>query len=273
MDMLQCCYVVKMAKKSRSERLAAVTATASAATGSGAVSKKKAWGARNVLHSPFATTFPPALAGAADAACTALRAAFPAAPLRRRPRSAKNERTAAPILAPDALPSSKTDEPVVVTDDGDNGNDGDDVDDDDDQILPAPPTPDRPACLHVGMNEVTKALERGGLRVVVVARDVSPAILIAHLPTLCYLRDASLVPVGGGGGDIARALGIKRALAVGIACPESVAEGPECGRLCKLVADLLPFAATLDFPWLAAAKRVSKPPPVDEPILAPRNKV
>jgi len=36
-----------------------------------------------------------------------------------------------------------------------------------------------------GVNEVTKAVERGVAKLVVVAKDVEPKELVAHLPILC----------------------------------------------------------------------------------------
>jgi len=36
-----------------------------------------------------------------------------------------------------------------------------------------------------GVNEVTKAIERGTAKLVVVAADVSPKEIVAHIPVLC----------------------------------------------------------------------------------------
>lgn len=44
-----------------------------------------------------------------------------------------------------------------------------------------------------GVNEVTKCLERKKLDLVVTCRDVSPMVLIAHLPALCYVSDVGMV--------------------------------------------------------------------------------
>lgn len=44
-----------------------------------------------------------------------------------------------------------------------------------------------------GVNEVTKCLERNKLDIVVTSRDVSPMVLIAHLPALCYVSDVGMV--------------------------------------------------------------------------------
>jgi ribosomal protein L7Ae-like RNA K-turn-binding protein len=51
--------------------------------------------------------------------------------------------------------------------------------------------------LKAGVNEVTKMIERGTAKLVVMAQDVSPEELLLHIPTLCndkkipytYLKD------------------------------------------------------------------------------------
>ena len=39
--------------------------------------------------------------------------------------------------------------------------------------------------IKAGINEVTKAIERGTAKLVVIAEDVSPAEVVMHLPILC----------------------------------------------------------------------------------------
>jgi large subunit ribosomal protein L7Ae len=39
--------------------------------------------------------------------------------------------------------------------------------------------------IKVGINEVTKMVERGNAKFVVIAEDVSPAEIVMHLPLLC----------------------------------------------------------------------------------------
>ncbi len=39
--------------------------------------------------------------------------------------------------------------------------------------------------IKIGINEVTKAIERGQAKLVVTANDVSPAEIVAHIPSLC----------------------------------------------------------------------------------------
>ncbi|HLE06331.1 MAG TPA: ribosomal L7Ae/L30e/S12e/Gadd45 family protein [Candidatus Nanoarchaeia archaeon] len=46
-----------------------------------------------------------------------------------------------------------------------------------------------------GVNEVTKAIERGLAKLVVIADDVTPKELVAHLPLLCEERKIKLVSV------------------------------------------------------------------------------
>ena len=46
-----------------------------------------------------------------------------------------------------------------------------------------------------GINEVTKVVERGKAKLVVVAKDVNPPEIIAHLPALCEEKKIPLVEV------------------------------------------------------------------------------
>jgi len=46
-----------------------------------------------------------------------------------------------------------------------------------------------------GINEVTKAIERGTAKLVLVAKDVNPKELVMHLPSLCDEKGIPLIPV------------------------------------------------------------------------------
>jgi len=46
-----------------------------------------------------------------------------------------------------------------------------------------------------GTNEVTKSLERGMAKLVVVAKDVNPQEIVMHLPALCEEKSVPLIPV------------------------------------------------------------------------------
>ena len=47
--------------------------------------------------------------------------------------------------------------------------------------------------IKVGVNEVTKAIERGVAKLVLIARDVSPPEIVMHLPLLCKEKN---IPCG-----------------------------------------------------------------------------
>jgi large subunit ribosomal protein L7Ae len=47
--------------------------------------------------------------------------------------------------------------------------------------------------VHKGTNETTKAIERGNALLVVIAEDVDPPEVVAHLPILCEERKISYV--------------------------------------------------------------------------------
>ncbi|MDD3083859.1 MAG: ribosomal L7Ae/L30e/S12e/Gadd45 family protein [Candidatus ainarchaeum sp.] len=45
--------------------------------------------------------------------------------------------------------------------------------------------------IKAGLNEVTKAIERGNAKLVVVAEDVSPIELVMHIPILCNEKNVA----------------------------------------------------------------------------------
>ncbi len=58
-----------------------------------------------------------------------------------------------------------------------------------------------------GTNEVTKAIERGISKIVIIAEDVEPPEVVAHLPILCEERGAAYAFVPSKQ-DLGKALGI-----------------------------------------------------------------
>lgn len=244
--------------------------------------KKKVWGAKNVLHSPFSLAFPPALAGSADAVIDVLKAAFPEPPMLRPPMSRARAKDVDD--SEDLSKSSNHSEIEGVSDDNGDGetpvalglgeHQGIQPRADDKETAKTSVSTKRPAGILVGMNEVTKGLEKGNVVLVVAARDSSPPILISHLPALCYMQSAALVSASGNGDDIAAALGVKKLLAFGILRPEKVEEGALRLRTQTLMETLRPHATPLDFPWLAVAKGDRQvPPELPEPHLAPPSKL
>lgn len=241
--------------------------------------KKKVWGTKNVLHSPFSLAFPPALAGSADAVIDVLKKVFPEPPMVRpfAPKPCAKDRDDTDELSnssndSECMRDDKEDVETPVEDVGDRQSGQTSANNRDTEKSTA--SSKRPAGILVGMNEVTKGLEKGNVALVVAARDSSPPILIAHLPALCYMRDAALVPACGNGDDIAAAFGVKKVLAFGILRPEKVEEGAIRLRSQTLLENLKPHATPLNFPWLAVAKGDRDvPPELPEPHLAPPNKL
>ena len=66
--------------------------------------------------------------------------------------------------------------------------------------------------IEKGTNEVTKAIERGTAKLVVIAEDVEPREIVQHLPILCEEKGISFVKV-----DSKKKLGV----AAGINVPTS----------------------------------------------------
>jgi len=61
--------------------------------------------------------------------------------------------------------------------------------------------------IRKGTNETTKSIERGNAKLVIIAEDVQPPEIVAHLPLLCDERKAAYVYVPTKAG-IGEALGI-----------------------------------------------------------------
>lgn len=83
--------------------------------------------------------------------------------------------------------------------------------------------------LRRGTNEVTKALERGIAKLVVVARDVSPPEVVMHLPVLA--KDKGIPCVTAGTKD-------ELGTASGISVPTSAVAIVEAGDADKLIRQL-----------------------------------
>ena len=68
----------------------------------------------------------------------------------------------------------------------------------------------------VGVNQVTKSLERGLLRAVVVCLSVKPALLHEHIQILSSTRGVPSVAVHGMSDTVAPVLGLKTTMAIGL---------------------------------------------------------
>ncbi|MBC8500171.1 MAG: 50S ribosomal protein L7ae [Nanoarchaeota archaeon] len=71
-----------------------------------------------------------------------------------------------------------------------------------------------------GCNEVTKEIERGTPKLVIIARDVQPPEITMHLPLLCKEKDINYVEV-----DSKEQLGAAVGLPVGTAAVAIIQEG------------------------------------------------
>ena len=82
-----------------------------------------------------------------------------------------------------------------------------------------------------GVNEVTKAVERGTAKAVFAAADVSPKELVAHLPVLCKEKNVTFIEV-----DSKKKLGIAAGIAVGTAAIAIVNAGEADKEIAQLKA-------------------------------------
>ena len=90
--------------------------------------------------------------------------------------------------------------------------------------------------IKVGINEVTKMIERGNAKFVVIAQDVNPVEIIMHLPLLCEEKKVpySFAPTK-------KELGAKAGVEVGTAAIVVIDEGDnkkELETLAKKIAEL-----------------------------------
>lgn len=182
---------------------------------------KKAWGAKQVLASPYTATMPSPAPASMERTIQLLKEAFPK-PLQRPGPT-----------PPRHTPQKKGDRKAWTQDGG------------------APDeatTFDRPAGFLLGINQVTKGLERKTVGIVVIHRDVNPDILVAHVPGLCYVAGAKLVVLPGDGARVAQALGVRRSLGFAI-----MKEGEMpllSDKLKALAMGLSQLCCQLDFGWL-----------------------
>ncbi|MCX6798786.1 MAG: 50S ribosomal protein L7Ae [Candidatus Diapherotrites archaeon] len=87
--------------------------------------------------------------------------------------------------------------------------------------------------IRVGINEVTKAVERGQAKLVLIAMDVSPVEIVMHLPLLCDEKKIPFTYVKG-----KKELGEKAGLNVGTAAAVIADEGDAKKELQDIVKKL-----------------------------------
>ncbi len=90
--------------------------------------------------------------------------------------------------------------------------------------------------IRIGVNEVTKAVERGTAKLVLIAEDVSPAEIVMHLPLLCKEKGIAFSYV-----KTREELGKRTGIAVSTAAAAVVEEGDakkELAEITKKLAEL-----------------------------------
>ena len=83
-----------------------------------------------------------------------------------------------------------------------------------------------------GVNEVTKAVERGQAKLVVFAEDVSPKEIVQHLPVLCEEKGIPHAIV-----DSKKKLGVAAGINVGTAAVAVIESGESSDAIDSLKAD------------------------------------
>ena len=91
--------------------------------------------------------------------------------------------------------------------------------------------------IRVGVNEVTKAVERGKAKLVLIARDVSPPEIVMHLPIICAEKDVAFSFV-----DTRKELGEKAGIAVGTSAIVVLEEGDAKKEIADIGAKLKELA-------------------------------
>jgi len=80
-----------------------------------------------------------------------------------------------------------------------------------------------------GTNEVTKAIERGQAKLVVIAEDVQPKEIVQHLPALCEEKGIPFVIV-----DSKKKLGVAVGINAASASVAIIDEGDAAGSIAEL---------------------------------------
>lgn len=79
---------------------------------------------------------------------------------------------------------------------------------------------DKNGKLAIGVNETTKAIERGNAKLVIIARDVRPPEIVMHLPVLCKEKDIEYILT-----DSKKELGTNAGVPVGASSVAIIAPG------------------------------------------------
>lgn len=68
----------------------------------------------------------------------------------------------------------------------------------------------------LGINAVTRAIEKNTVALVILSKKVQSSIVIQHVPSLCYLANVPLCSLGCESSELGKILGLSRAIAIAI---------------------------------------------------------
>ncbi|KAL5476057.1 hypothetical protein EMCRGX_G025959 [Ephydatia muelleri] len=111
----------------------------------------------------------------------------------------------------------------------------------------------------LGINAVTRHLEKGNLRAGVVCLSAKPAILQHHLLMLAATRDARLVALPALSETISPHLGVKSALAIGFKKPDGNEDYFQ--SVVQVISDVAP---PIRIPWLCTEKNPEEEPSTEK---------
>jgi ribosomal protein L7Ae-like RNA K-turn-binding protein len=119
---------------------------------------------------------------------------------------------------------------------------------------PPPPPPEelvgKRSQIVVGVNEVTRGLERNHLRAAVVCLSVRSPLLHDHLQVLSATRNVPCIALNGVSATVAPVLGLKRAMTIGLKKLSSDDKTDYFSRLADLISSRAP---KITIPWLQAS--------------------
>lgn len=108
----------------------------------------------------------------------------------------------------------------------------------------------------LGLNAVTRALEKNQLRLVICTRDLTPARALQHLPVLCAMKLVPLCPISMTSQSLAELFGeaeIRTVICMGFKRPIDE-KNDERKEIVSLIASKCPI---LDIPWIPSQEAIS----------------
>jgi ribonuclease P/MRP protein subunit RPP38 len=114
--------------------------------------------------------------------------------------------------------------------------------------------------LAVGLNQVTRALERDEAAIVILCRSLKPQLLSQHIPVLCHQKGVPLCAIYDLSSKLGDTLGCRRLSAFAIRRPSTLATSQDDGTstpspdYSAVIEQLRPIIPVLHIPWLEEAR-------------------